>query len=142
MYLNGEFYWIFTWQLKKHRDNMHHTKDDTKHIHIDGTLYQQYFWDGAINWTQFEVRNPKNFWCMNGSKYDGDNPKELIDETSEYYYLPDDKSKVKKQKQATAKVKEYITAFSQAIGRIVAARRVYDADKIAENLISIIVKEE
>ena len=137
VYLNGEFYGIFAWQLKKHRDNMHQTKDDPKHIHIDGTLYQQYFWDGAINWSQFEVRNPKNLWCMDGSEYDGDNPKELIDETSEYYDLPDDKSKVKKQKQATAKVKEYITAFSQAIGRIVAARRVYDADKTAENLAAL-----
>ena len=137
VFLNGEFFGIFAWQLKKHRDNMHQTKDVPEHIHLDGTLSQIYFWDGVINWTQFEVRNPKNLYCMDGSKYDGDSPKELIDETSAYYDLDTDSSKVKKQKKATAKVKAYIIRLSQSMAEIKAARATYEADKTDENLAAV-----
>ena len=49
---------------------------------------------------------------MDGSEYDGDNPKELIDETSEFYNVDTDTKKIKTRKQTTAKVKEYIQTFS------------------------------
>lgn len=58
---NGVFYGVYSWQLKKHRDNMHQSSSKPKHIHLDGTLSQAYIWNGRnnIDWTQFEIRNPK-----------------------------------------------------------------------------------
>jgi hypothetical protein len=61
VYQNGVFYGIFSWQIKKSRDNYMMKKDNPKHIHLDadhinnGTLF-----NGTIDWTEFEVRNPKN----------------------------------------------------------------------------------
>lgn len=75
-YLNGEFYGIYSWQIKKHRDNYHFDKANPGHIQLDGTLYTSYLWEGSIDWTQFEVRNPKNLvyaTAHGGSyKYDAD----------------------------------------------------------------------
>lgn len=94
VYLNDQFYGIYAWQLKKHRDNMGQDKKKAEHIHLDGQLSLASFWEGRIDWTQFEVRNPKNLYCidttqMSGTveykKYDGDQPCELIDETMPYY---------------------------------------------------------
>ena len=61
LYVNGEFYGLYTWNLKKHRNNMAMEKDNSKHIHIDGESYNTALFNGAanINWTKFEIRNPK-----------------------------------------------------------------------------------
>lgn len=107
VYLNGEFEGLFCWQLKKHRDNYNMKKSNTKHIHIEGMLGASYFWNGTIDWTQFEVRNPKDLITYNGEKYDGDNPTELIDSTSPVYN-PNNSKHVK-----TAQVKQYIINLSQ-----------------------------
>lgn len=112
VYLNGEFYGVFSWQLKKHRKNFNMTKDVAEHIHLDGTLNNTTLFKGSIDWTQFEVRNPKSLYTMDGEEYDGDNPKELMDETSPYYDLDADKAKVKKNKQRTAQVKRFILTLS------------------------------
>lgn len=77
VYLNGEFYGIFAWQLKKHRDNYHMVKSNLKQVHLDGELGIDEIWDGSIDWTAFEVRNPSGLKDVDGNKYDGDNPKEL-----------------------------------------------------------------
>lgn len=133
-YLNGEFYGIFSWQLKKHRDNMHQTKDVAEHIHLDGTIGTQTLLGGTIDWTQFEVRNPKGLYCMDGTKYDGDtNLNELIDDTSAFYELDSDTAKIFKAKKMTAKIKSYITAFSQAMVEIRAALDTYTASKTEED---------
>lgn len=79
VFLNGSFYGIFAWQLKKHRDNYHQKKDVLTHIHLDGELGADDFFSGDIDWTAFEVRNPKGLKDVNGNKYDGDNPTELSD---------------------------------------------------------------
>ena len=84
-YLNGEFYGLYSWQLKKHRDNYHMDRNEKKHIHIDGDLTVDYFWNPAngIDWTKFEVRNPKPkskkwiLYCQDESAYNGDDPHEL-----------------------------------------------------------------
>ena len=109
VYLNGDFYGIFAWQLKKHRDNMNQTKTVAEHIHLDGELSDNSFWHtDSIQWEKFEVRNPKNLYTMDGRVYDGDNPSELMDETSVYYTSADDDAKTKLNKEHTAKVKKYI----------------------------------
>ncbi len=134
VYLKGEFYGIFSWQLKKHRDNMHQTKDVAEHIHLDGTISPQTLLGGTIDWTQFEVRNPKGLYCMDGTKYDGDtNLNELIDETSVFYALDSDTDKILKAKKMTAKVKSYIKSFSKAMVEIGAVLDTYTASKTDEN---------
>lgn len=79
VYLNGEFYGVYAWQLKKHRDNFHQSKKKSKHIHIDGNLHSYYIWDGIVDWNQFEIRNPKSLVyadyinnASGGYKYDAD----------------------------------------------------------------------
>ena len=134
VYLNEEFYGIFSWQLKKHRDNMHQTKDIAEHIHLDGTINATTLLGGIVDWTQFEVRNPKGLYCMDGTKYDGDtNLNELIDETSEFYELDSDTAKIFKAKKMTAKVKSYIEAFSKALVEIRAALDTYNTSKTEED---------
>ena len=59
VYLDGDFYGIYSWQLKKHRANMAQRKSEPRHIHLDGMISDVTFWYGNIDWTAFEVRNPK-----------------------------------------------------------------------------------
>ena len=119
VYLNGDFYGIFAWQLKKHRDNMNQTKTVAGHIHLDGKLGDETFWQtDSIQWGEFEVRNPKSLYTMDGRKYDGDHPSELIDETSEYFDLEDDDETTKANKERTAQVKRYIVSLSRIYGQM------------------------
>ena len=114
VFLNDKFYGVFSWQLKKHRKNMNMKKNTPEHIHIDGTLMNNAtLFDGNVNWTKIEVRNPKNLYTMNGEIYDGDDPEELMDESSAYYDLDTDSKKIKEYKKHTAKVKHYIQDLSR-----------------------------
>ena len=85
VYLNGEYYGLFAWNLKKHRDNYSMNKNNAAHILMDGEMGSNEFWGGSVNWTKFEIRNPKGLVTMNGNDYDGEAPLELIDSTSTYY---------------------------------------------------------
>ena len=80
---NGKFIGIYTVMLKKNRKNFQMDKSNYKEVLLDmdsGKLIE-----GQLDWTSFEIRNPKTLICMDGTKYDGDNPKELIDESSDIY---------------------------------------------------------
>ncbi len=118
VYHNGGFYGIYAWQLKKDRTNMGMKKSTVTHIHLDGTLRPSTLWDGKIDWTQFEVRNPKKLYCVTltkkgkYAKYDGDNPTELIDETMPLYD-PTDEDHVR-----TAQVKHTIEKLSHYCGEL------------------------
>lgn len=79
LYLNGEFYGIYAWQLKKHRRNMSMEKHCETHIHLDGNLSETTFWQGSIRWRAFEVRNPKGLLTKDGKPYNSDVPSELAD---------------------------------------------------------------
>lgn len=83
MYLNDEFWGIYTIMLKKNRENFRMNKKDYNAVMLD--LDNGDIVNGIKNWASFEIRNPKTLICMDGTKYDGDNPKELIDELSEKY---------------------------------------------------------
>ena len=48
-YLNGDFYGIFSWQLKKHRDNYHLDKKTPEHVHLDGYLSTTTIFNGKVN---------------------------------------------------------------------------------------------
>ena len=118
VYFKGEFLGVFSWQLKKHRDNMKMSKSKAENIHLDGFIRQNLFSaNGTLPSTAwnpmseqgFEVRNPKSLICMDGSKYDADTNKvqELIDDTSESYDASNKNMKLSFQ------VKKYIIALSK-----------------------------
>lgn len=134
VYLNGAFYGIFSWQLKKHRDNMAMGRNETDHIHLDGWLANENMWNGTVNWTMIEVRNPKpksSKWkllCQDGTKYDGDNPKELMGEDSEFYNAAD------KSCKNSAATKGIIINATNYMADIKTFEDAYKADATEVNL--------
>lgn len=150
IYLDGKFYGIYAFCIKKHRDNYHMKKDVAEHIHLDGTLYVQYLFGGNIDWTQFEIRNPKNLYykeAQNGTfEYDADVAQAEIagdDEVNAWIaagQLPDGTeitSKIKKRLQTTAKVKNYVINLSQRISQIKAASTTEDKKSLFETYFDI-----
>ena len=143
-YLNGEFYGIFSWQLKKHRDNYHMDKSTAEHVHLDGTINHTTLWNGTIVWGEgddFEVRNPKSLYAIGGNKYDADIKQEEIageEEVNAWIaagQLPDGtaiSSKIKKNLQMTAKVKKYIQDFANTILVIKEAESNYNTSSKSE----------
>lgn len=143
VYLNGTFYGIFSFQLKKHRDNYHMDKGKAEHVHLDGILNEDIIFQGKekIAWGNFEIRNPKNLYAKMGNKYDADVQQEEIAGEIEVNSwikagkLPDGTeitSKIKKNLQVTAKVKKYIQSLSDAIPIIKAAMNSYEASNKSE----------
>lgn len=145
VYLNGEFYGIFSFQLKKHRDNYHMDKSTAEHVHLDGTINYNILWNGTIVWgtgdNGFEVRNPKNLYAIGGNKYDADIKQEEIageDDVNTWIaagQLPDGtviSSKIKKNLQMTVKVKKYIQDFANSINVIKAAASIYNTSSKTE----------
>lgn len=111
VFLNGRFQGVYAWQLKKSRKNMNMDKHNDQHIHLDGNLSDVSIFGGNITWGQFEVRNPKNLYCMDGSTYNGDRPRELMDESSNYFNNSDDREE-KESMQRSAVVKRHIRLLS------------------------------
>ena len=71
LYLNGEYYGLFLWSLKKHRKNYSMDKKDYSSILIDnvGGMFN----NDDFNWLTAEIKNPKTLICVDGKKYDSDN---------------------------------------------------------------------
>lgn len=146
IYLNDVFYGIFSFQLKKHRDNYHLDKSTAENVHLDGTLNYYTIFGGKdnINWGEFEIRNPKGLYAIGGNKYDADiKQEEIAGETEVNSWIADGilpdgteiTSKIKKNLQLTAKVKKYIQNLSDAVGVIKAAEAAYNASsKTTEDL--------
>lgn len=124
VHLNGSFYGVFSWALKKHRDNYMQNKSKPENIQLDGDIYDTFMYNGTIDWDVvngtkassggdkdgFEFRNPKLLICIDGTKYDADtNRKELIDSSSESY----DSSN--KNHILTNKVKTYYSTLTTYI---------------------------
>lgn len=147
VYLNDSFYGIFSWQLKKHRDNMHQDKGNASHIHLDGNISYQTITlaDGNLDWDiingktpvgsdnnkdGIEIRNPKSLICIDGSKYDGDNNrKELIDEESPSY------DSTNKNHLNSAKVKTSLIKFSTYIPNLKRAESEGKSESEIKNMI-------
>ena len=68
---------IYAWNLKKSKEVYHANKKKAEHIILDGVIDDETLFGGNVDWTQFEIRNPKSLQDIEGNKYDGDNPKEL-----------------------------------------------------------------
>lgn len=144
VYLNGEFYGIFSFQLKKHRDNYHMNKSTAEHVHLDGVLNTATIFNGKdnIDWSQFEIRNPKNLYAIGGNKYDADTKQEEIAGENEVNtwitngQLPNGteiSSKIKKNLQMTAKVKKYIQDFADTLPAIKNAMTIYEGSSKTED---------
>lgn len=108
VYLNGEFYGVFNWALKKHRDNYHMNKSLGTNIHLDGGRGPML---NPLDWTSFEVRNPKGLLTnvptdKGFESYDGDKPKELLGSDTEGYNPADKKHILSNQ------VKQSILTFN------------------------------
>ena len=111
-------------------------KSTVEHIHLDGSLYTGNFWNGVINWTTFEIRNPNKLYTMDGKKYDGDAPKELIDESSEKYDVTDI------DHIRSAKVKRYIQGFVRSFGVLKNLYTAYNSSPSDETLAAVKAKYE
>lgn len=136
VYQNGRFWGLFCWQIKKHRDNYHMSKKSAKNIHLDGKINNSTLLGGNIDWdanTGFEVRNPKDLYLMDGTKYDADfNSGELIDNTSQYY------DSENANHVRSAQVKQYIIALSNVYTTLNNAEVVYnESSKTAEDLATL-----
>lgn len=92
---------VYAWNLKKSKEVYNCDKKKAENIILDGNINNGSLWGGKIDWSQFEIRNPKSLIDIDGNKYDGDNPKELSD--------TDVNSK---------KVKDYLVRFSKALAEI------------------------
>lgn len=70
VYLNGEYYGLFIWSLKKNRKNYSMNKKDYTSILIDnvGGMFN----GDSFNWISAEIRNPKKLICVDGEEYDAD----------------------------------------------------------------------
>lgn len=77
VFLNNQFYGIYSWQLKKHRDNYQLSRNAIDDIHLDGNLGPSEIWNQTVKWSSFEVRNPKpkkgkwTLLCQDNTVYDG-----------------------------------------------------------------------
>ena len=135
VFLNEEFYGVYSFQLKKHRDNYMMDRNNTGHIHLDGridwdtifNLNGELDWDiiggtkpGALGYYDgFEIRNPKpkkSKWvltCANGSTYDADNNRKEIMGSDNAGYDSTNNNHVKsnKVKQALITLSTYTTVL-------------------------------
>lgn len=96
---------IYAWNLKKSKEIYFADKKKAENIILDGEIGHDSLFNGTVNWSKFEIRNPKSLIDIDGNKYDGDNPKELSD--------TDANSK---------KVKDYITRLSGVVAALNASR--------------------
>ena len=113
VYLNGNFYGIYAWQLKKSRKNMNMEKEKATHIHLDGNLSDANFFQGVISWGQFEVRNPQPLYTIENTLYNGNKPKELIGDTCTTYFQADDTEEIRAIKERSNAVKHSVIQMSR-----------------------------
>ena len=144
VYLNGDFYGIYTFALKKHRDNYHMKKKEGKHIHLDGTNID--FFNGKIDWGGFEVRNPKDSeMCCTILKegtseylpYSGG--KELLGDDAEHYN-PENKAhvlsnKVKRSIEKLSKRCQEVNALSSNEEKKAYLEKYFDVDSILDYIL-------
>lgn len=85
MYVNGEYYGLFAWNLKKHRANYSMKSKEYDRIILDGAIDNSILAEGSIQWNMFEIRNPKELLTQSGAEYDGESPTEIMGRDSSYY---------------------------------------------------------
>lgn len=144
VYLNGDFYGIYTFALKKHRDNYHMKKKEGKHIHLDGTNID--FFNGKIDWSGFEVRNPKDSEMCCTILKEGTSEylpysegKELLGDDAEHYN-PENKAhvlsnKVKRSIEKLSKRCQEVNALSSNEEKKAYLEKYFDVDSILDYIL-------
>lgn len=92
---------VYAWNLKKSKEVYNCNKKKAENIILDGNVRPVSLWNGTVDWTAFEIRNPKSLIDIDGNKYDGDSPKELSNTDA-----------------LSKKVKGYIERFAGAVAEI------------------------
>lgn len=92
---------IYAWNLKKSKEVYYADNKKAENIILDGEIGHDSLFNGTVNWSKFEIRNPKSLIDIDGNKYDGDNPKELSDSDAN-----------------SKKVKGYITRLSGVVAAL------------------------
>ena len=115
---------VYAWNLKKSKEVYHADKKTPENIILDGEINGKTLFGGTVDWTQFEIRNPKSLIDIDGNKYDGDNPKELSE--------TDKNSK---------KVKDYIARLSGAKAALLESntKETFEKYFIAESFIDYFI---
>ena len=103
---------VYTWNLKKSKEVYNMNKKKPENIILDGVINSSTIFNGSINWSSFEIRNPKSLLDINGNKYDGDNPLELSNTDAH-----------------SKKVKDYIKRLSSAVSDITANKNKVTFEK-------------
>lgn len=68
VYIDGTFYGVYAWQLKKSRKNMNMEKTEALHIHLDGNLNNSSLFHDYVRWSDFEVRQPKDPYLTDATR--------------------------------------------------------------------------
>lgn len=95
---------VYTWNLKKSKEVYNCNKKKAENIILDGVINSSTIFGGSVNWSAFEIRNPKSLIDIDGNKYDGDNPKELSETDKD-----------------SKKVKDYLTRLSGVVAALKAS---------------------
>lgn len=111
---------IYTWNLKKSKEVYFCNKKTAENIILDGNISKWTLFDGKVDWSAFEIRNPKPLKDIDNNKYDGDNPKELSETDT-----------------LSKKVKEYITRLSTFKASVDAVSSREEKKEIYKNFILV-----
>ena len=61
---------VYAWNLKKSREVYNVDKKKAENIILDGEINSSSLFGGNVDWTKFEIRNPKSLLDINGNKYE------------------------------------------------------------------------
>lgn len=111
---------IYTWNLKKSKEVYFCNKKTAENIILDGNISKWTLFDGKVDWSAFEIRNPKSLKDIDNNIYDGDNPKELSETDT-----------------LSKKVKEYITRLSTFKASVDAVSSREEKKEIYKNFILV-----
>ena len=111
---------IYTWNLKKSKEVYFCDKKTSENIILDGNISKWTLFDGTVDWSAFEIRNPKPLKDIDNNIYDGDNPKELSETDT-----------------LSKKVKEYITRLSTFKASVDAVSSREEKKEIYKNFILV-----
>lgn len=131
---------VYTWNLKKSKEVYNMDKSNPDNIVLDGIIDSNTLFGGTIDWTEFEIRNPKSLKDIDGNKYDGDNPKELSDTDTKSKAVKDNLKRLSAAYTAITydKTKENFEKYflvNPFIDYILLSQLLYNVDGLRKNWI-------
>lgn len=139
VYFDGQFFGVYSWQMKKDAVNCHMEKNDDNglQVYLEGTLTEGSLLETpAPAWNLFEIRFPRKLLTMGGKKYSDDFPEEIMDDSSDYYDASKDDCTRSNATKAT------ILNFNAAVRALIALDDAYVANPTQANLAAVKSKFE